>query len=60
MVEKMNKKALGVLEKLMDNAKDLGCTVSKQGNGATIVDAGIEVPGSTEAGRLVGEICLGG
>jgi methenyltetrahydromethanopterin cyclohydrolase len=60
MVDKMNEKALSVLKKLMDNAKDLGCAVSKQGNGTTIVDAGIEVPGSTEAGRLVGEICLGG
>jgi methenyltetrahydromethanopterin cyclohydrolase len=60
MVTGMNKKALGVLEKILGSAADLGCAVETQSNGTTIVDCGVNVPGSTEAGRLVGEICLGG
>jgi len=30
------------------------------GSGVRIIDAGIEVPGGLEAGRIIGEICLGG
>ena len=29
-------------------------------NGVRIIDAGIEVPGGLEAGRLIAEVCLGG
>jgi methenyltetrahydromethanopterin cyclohydrolase len=28
--------------------------------GCTIIDAGIDVPGGLEAGRIITEICLGG
>ncbi len=34
--------------------------VSQEDNGVTIVDAGIKVAGGLEAGRMIGEICLGG
>src|SRR5699024_4729737 len=30
------------------------------GNGARVIDAGIEVPGGYAAGRWMGEVCMGG
>ena len=56
----LNKGALKIFEEIVERSKELECAVSKQSNGATILDAGVEVPGSNEAGRLVSEICLGG
>ncbi len=49
-----------LLEKLISNANALNVGVSQQITGATIIDAGIEVEGSAEAGRLIAEICMGG
>ncbi|TFG14326.1 methenyltetrahydromethanopterin cyclohydrolase [Candidatus Thorarchaeota archaeon] len=60
LITKLNERAFLVLEKLMDNSSALGCTLTKQSNGTTIIDAGVEVPGSMEAGRIVGEVCLAG
>lgn len=56
----LNKGALNIFEKIVERSNELECAVSKQANGTTILDAGIDVAGSNEAGRLVGEICLGG
>lgn len=56
----LNRAALKIFEEIVERSKELECAVSKQSNGTTILDAGINVPGSNEAGRLVGEICLGG
>ncbi|TFH05878.1 MAG: methenyltetrahydromethanopterin cyclohydrolase [Candidatus Thorarchaeota archaeon] len=56
----LNKGALKIFEEIVKRSKELECAVSKQSNGTTILDAGINVPGSNEAGRLVSEICLGG
>jgi len=56
----LNKGALKIFEEIADRSKELKCVASKQSNGTTILDTGIEVTGSNEAGRLVGEICLGG
>lgn len=60
MTISVNEKGLEVVEVMMNNAEKLDCTVSKSGNGATIIDAGIEVTGTDELGRLLGEVCLGG
>jgi methenyltetrahydromethanopterin cyclohydrolase len=60
MAISVNEKALEIVERIMDNKEDLDCTVTKQENGATIIDAGIEVTGTDELGRLLGEVCLGG
>ncbi|MGR9105411.1 MAG: methenyltetrahydromethanopterin cyclohydrolase [Gammaproteobacteria bacterium] len=49
-----------VVRTLVDSAEKLRLKVSKLDNGCTIVDAGIEVDGGLEAGRLIAEICLGG
>jgi len=56
----LNRAALKIFEEIVEQSKELECAVSKQSNGTTILDAGINVLGSNEAGRLVGEICLGG
>lgn len=45
---------------LIANAPVLGCAVSAHESGATIIDAGIQVPGGLEAGRIIAEICMGG
>lgn len=49
-----------LLESLVAQADALDITVTQHISGATIVDAGIEVAGSTEAGRIIAEICMGG
>lgn len=45
---------------MVDDADGLNLAVTTLDNGATVIDAGIAVPGSPEAGRLFGEVCLAG
>ena len=45
---------------LVSHAADYRVALSTLDNGVQIVDAGIDVPGGLEAGRLIGEICMGG
>jgi len=56
----VNTLAAPLVDKLENNAEELGVSVSRLENGARIIDAGISVPGSAEAGRLISEICMGG
>jgi methenyltetrahydromethanopterin cyclohydrolase len=49
-----------LLESLIAQANDLQISVSRHSSGATIIDAGIETAGSSEAGRIIAEICMGG
>lgn len=49
-----------LVDKLMLEADALNVKVSKHETGCTMVDAGIQVSGSAEAGRLIAEICMGG
>lgn len=48
----LNKRAMRVVRKIMDEAEDLGCLVVKMDCGATIIDMGQECKGSWEAGLL--------
>ncbi len=49
------------ITRLMEADADLlDIAVIKSPCGATIIDAGINVPGSYEAGRLFSEVCMGG
>ncbi len=48
------------VQSLIEQAEELRLNVSSLDNGATVIDAGINVPGGLEAGRLIGEICMGG
>jgi methenyltetrahydromethanopterin cyclohydrolase len=49
-----------IVQSLIDNADALRLGVSKMSNGTTVIDAGIDVRGGLEAGRLISEVCLGG
>lgn len=49
-----------LVEYLVSNAASLRLAVSKLDNGCRIIDAGINVPGGLEAGRIIAEICMGG
>lgn len=56
----VNKLTNPIVETLVTNADSLRLAISELGNGCRIIDAGINVPGGLEAGRLIGEICMGG
>lgn len=56
----VNRMARPLVERLLHDADALGLLVRRDESGVHIVDAGIEAPGSIEAGLRVGEICMGG
>ena len=49
-----------LVERLILNADALRIAVKQLSSGCTIIDAGIKVTGSLEAGRQIAEICMGG
>ena len=49
-----------LVKKLIDNSKKLNVLVKKGPLNCTIIDAGIEIKGSKQAGKLIAEICMGG
>ncbi|MEW6037847.1 MAG: methenyltetrahydromethanopterin cyclohydrolase [Pseudomonadota bacterium] len=49
-----------IVKYLITYADKLRLQIDRLPNGCTVIDAGIQVPGSLEAGRLIGEICMGG
>ena len=49
-----------LVRELIENSEKLRLKIAKLENDCTIVDAGIEADGGLEAGRIIGEICLGG
>ncbi len=60
MEQSINKRAFGLVERLCGQHKYLKCAVLELDNGSTVVDCGVDTPGSHEAGRIISEICLGG
>ncbi|MBD3157958.1 MAG: methenyltetrahydromethanopterin cyclohydrolase [Candidatus Lokiarchaeota archaeon] len=56
----INEKALQILQDFIEDAEELGCKTIDTKCGATVIDTGIKVPGSIEAGRLIGRISMGG
>lgn len=56
----VNERALELVQWMMADADALGLAVSRLPNGATVVDSGVDVTGSLEAGRLFAKVCLGG
>ncbi|MFH0915558.1 MAG: methenyltetrahydromethanopterin cyclohydrolase [bacterium] len=56
----LNDIAAGIVRRMMADAELVGVKVSRLSNGATVVDAGVETPGSLEAGRLFSHACMGG
>ncbi len=56
----VNANAVEIVQRMMDRAEELVCQVIKQENGSVILDAGVNVAGSPELGRLIAEACMGG
>ena len=56
----INQRAHTIARQMMEDAAALELAIHTLANGTTVVDAGIDVLGSLEAGRLFAEICLGG
>lgn len=49
-----------LVARLIDEATSLRLGIERLGNGAVVVDAGIDHDGGIEAGRRISEICMGG
>ena len=56
----LNDRALATVRRMIADAEALGIKATRLSNGATVLDAGVNVSGSLEAGRLFAEACLGG
>jgi methenyltetrahydromethanopterin cyclohydrolase len=52
--------ALGLVQKLCNEAEKYNVTMEKSESGATLIDAGINADGGFFAGEIITEICLGG
>jgi methenyltetrahydromethanopterin cyclohydrolase len=56
----VNRLALNLVNRLCDQADELGVLVKKMPSGTTLIDAGIKAQGGYVAGQTITEICLGG
>jgi len=56
----VNRRAAAIVGQMTGECEALGLSVRRLKNGTILLDAGIESPGSLEAGRLFSEACLGG
>ena len=56
----VNENALEIVESMLDWEEELKIRSHKLANGATVIDCGVEVPGSLEAGIAFTEVCMGG
>jgi len=55
----VNKTGVQVFEKMIELKEELGISVTTLENGATLIDAGINVPGGFAAGKYLTDLCLG-
>jgi methenyltetrahydromethanopterin cyclohydrolase len=56
----VNSLAWKLAEKLLNNQAFYGVHASKTSAGATVIDAGVNVSGGFQAGKIFTEICMGG
>ena len=56
----VNRRAAEIVRQMIGDCEALGIGVDLLDNGTTVVDAGVKVQGSLEAGRLFATACLGG
>lgn len=56
----VNEIALDIVEDMLDFEEELRIKSKRLDNGATVIDCGVEVPGSYQAGIMYTEICMGG
>lgn len=56
----VNELALEIVEEMLDYEEELRIESKKLDNGAVVVDCGVNVDGSIEAGKLYTLVCMGG
>jgi methenyltetrahydromethanopterin cyclohydrolase len=56
----VNARAARLVDQLVADASALRCTVTNGAAGERLIDCGATTPGGLEAGRRLGEICMGG
>jgi methenyltetrahydromethanopterin cyclohydrolase len=56
----VNQLAWKLAEKLLNKQAFYGVHASKTSAGATVIDAGVNVPGGFQAGKILTELCMGG
>lgn len=56
----VNQLAKPLVQELIDKSDALRVRLGEFSNGARYIDAGIDCTGGLEAGRIIGEICMGG
>ena len=56
----MNERAWAIASRYMARAYDLRMGVVTLDGGASVIDAGVNVPGGLEAGVMLAELCMGG
>ena len=57
---RLGARAVPLVDALLENADALRLGVTSCPSGATVIDAGVDAPGSLEAGRQIAEICTAG
>ena len=60
MAMTLNENALEIARRMIKQRRELGIDSAELGSGATVVDCGVNVAGSVEAGQMFSDICLGG
>ena len=55
-----NARAYEIAQQMVNQAEILNVSVERLNCGSTVIDSGVDVSGSHEAGRLFSEACLGG
>lgn len=56
----VNQRAAALVQRMIEDSEALGLSVTRLANGATVIDAGVNVPGSLAAGQLFAQVCMGG
>jgi methenyltetrahydromethanopterin cyclohydrolase len=56
----VNRRAAAIVRRMIDDFEGIGLGVRQLNNGTTLIDSGINVSGSLEAGRLFSLACMGG
>ena len=56
----LNERAWAIADRMVAQADELRVAARTLGNGARVIDAGIDVPGGWGAGLALAEICMGG
>ena len=59
-LDRIHEGAVRLADEMAARAAEIGIAVHRLANGARLLDAGVDAPGSHEAGRLLAEACMGG